>query len=123
VEEIFKELVGWIALAVEAGAALVIAFGAVEALVSLLRTLAGPHERLRALKRIWVRFAVWLLFALEFELAADLLRTTIAPTWDDIGQLASIAGIRTVLNYFLEKDIETYQEEPPAEAAAPRPAG
>jgi len=58
----------------------------------------------------WVRFAVWLLLGLEFELAADIIRTAISPTWTDIGQLGAIATIRTVLNYFLEKDIERYGE-------------
>jgi uncharacterized membrane protein len=39
-------------------------------------------------------------------LAADIIRTAIAPTWADIGQLAAIAALRTFLNYFLDKDIE-----------------
>jgi uncharacterized membrane protein len=52
---------------------------------------------------------VWLLLGLEFELAADIVRSAIAPTWTDIGQLASIAAIRTFLNYFLESDIEKVQ--------------
>jgi len=34
------------------------------------------------------------------------LKTTIAPTWNDIGQLAAIIAIRTALNYFLVKDID-----------------
>jgi uncharacterized membrane protein len=60
-------------------------------------------------KEIWVRFGVWLLLGLEFELAADIVRTAIAPNWNDIGQLAAIAAIRTFLNYFLEKDIDKYE--------------
>jgi uncharacterized membrane protein len=110
-EETFRAVVDAVALAVEAGAALFIAIGALEAVYALALSLARPRAiQPESRKRIWVRFAVWLLLALEFELAADLLRTTIAPTWDDIGQLASIAAIRTVLNYFLEKDIEKYGE-------------
>jgi uncharacterized membrane protein len=118
-EETFREIVGAIALAVEAGAALFIAIGALEALYRLALNLSHPlgaHPGSR--KRIWVRFAVWLLLALEFELAADVLRTTIAPSWDDIGQLASIAVIRTFLNYFLEKDIEKYGDEGAARTPA-----
>jgi uncharacterized membrane protein len=61
---------------------------------------------------VW--FATWLLLALEFELAADVLRTAISPTWDDVGQLAAIAAIRTGLNYFLEKDIDKYGQAQPA---------
>jgi uncharacterized membrane protein len=47
-----------------------------------------------------------LLLALEFMLAADIVRTAIAPTWQQIGQLAAIAAIRTFLSYFLEVDLE-----------------
>jgi uncharacterized membrane protein len=47
---------------------------------------------------------------LEFELAADIVRTVVTPTWVDIGQLAAIGAIRTFLNYFLEKDLEKYGE-------------
>jgi uncharacterized membrane protein len=53
---------------------------------------------------------VWLLLGLEFELAADIVRSVITPTWTDIGQLAAIAIIRTFLNYFLEKDVEKFAE-------------
>ena len=43
--------------------------------------------------------------ALSFLIGASILKTTIAPTWNDIGQLASIIAIRTILNYFLIRDI------------------
>ena len=48
----------------------------------------------------------WLALALELALAADVLRSVVAPTWDEIGKLGAIAALRTVLNYFLEKEIE-----------------
>jgi uncharacterized membrane protein len=56
--------------------------------------------------RIWMHFATWLLLGLEFEFAADVIRTAIAPTWSAIGQLAAIAAIRTFLSFFLDKDID-----------------
>ena len=108
VEELFRRILEYIALGVEAGAALFIAIGAVEAIYHVATRLVHSSSLVRR-KEIWVRFAVWLLLALEFELAADVLRTAIAPTWDDVGQLAAIAAIRTVLNFFLERDIEKYQ--------------
>jgi len=49
---------------------------------------------------------MWLLLALEFTLAADIVRSAIAPSWEEIGQLAAIAVIRTFLSFFLERDIE-----------------
>jgi uncharacterized membrane protein len=39
-------------------------------------------------------------------LGADVIRTAIAPTWTQIGQLGAIAAIRTFLNHFLEEDLE-----------------
>ena len=99
-----------VAVAIEAVAVLVIAFGAAEATIRLLgrfflRTPVVGHR-----KDVWLRFAVWLLLGLEFELAADVVRTVIAPGWEELAQLGSIAVIRTFLNYFLEKDLEKYGE-------------
>lgn len=105
-EELFKEIAGRIALSVEAVAALVIAYGAAEALVGLFKRTRDPALPLAGKKQVWQRFGVWLLLGLEFELAADIVRSAISPSWEQIGQLAAIAVIRTFLNYFLERDIE-----------------
>jgi uncharacterized membrane protein len=72
-------------------------------------------------RQIWLKFATWILLALEFALAADILRTAVAPTWDDIWKLAVIATIRTMLNYFLAKDIGTFEAQV-SEATSPKPA-
>ena len=63
--------------------------------------------------KIWIEYlavaveiAAALVIALEFALAADILRTAIAPSWRDIGQLAAIATLRTALNFFLEREID-----------------
>jgi uncharacterized membrane protein len=114
VEELFKYYASHVALFVEAVAAIVITVGAVEAVIGLLNP-AGrdPAKPFKRKKMIWLRFGVWLLLGLEFELAADIVRTAIAPSWTDIGQLAAIALIRTFLNYFLERDVERSAEEQP----------
>jgi len=108
-EEQFVEIAGYIAVVIEAGAVLVVTFGALQALIgaaaSVLRRSADEMEG----RRIWIRFATWILLALEFALAADLVRTAVAPTWEDITKLAVIATIRTMLNYFLAKDIAEFE--------------
>ncbi|MGE0126617.1 MAG: DUF1622 domain-containing protein [Blastocatellales bacterium] len=107
-EELFKEIAGRIALGVEAVAALIIAYGAAEAVIGLLRPRRDDSHGRR--KRVWQRFGLWLILGLEFMLAADIVRTAISPSWGQIGQLASIAVIRTFLNFFLERDVEKYAE-------------
>lgn len=53
-----------------------------------------------------LRFGVWLALALEFQLGADILATTIAPSTETLVRLGAIAVIRTFLNYFLNQELE-----------------
>jgi uncharacterized membrane protein len=120
-EEGFARFAHTVSLLVEAGAALLIAIGAADALGTTLRRAFGRQRLgLADKKTIWLRFAAWLMLALEFELAADVVRSAISPTWSELGQLAAIATIRTVLNYFLTRDMRELGElRPPSDA---RPA-
>jgi uncharacterized membrane protein len=109
-EVLFKEIAGFVALAIEAAAVLVVSYGALQALTGVLTSaFSRTADEMRG-REIWLRFATWILLALEFALAADLVRTAVAPTWDDISKLAVIATIRTMLNYFLAKDIAEFDQ-------------
>lgn len=94
------------ALALEMAAILVIVMGGLEAAwrvsLPLLRRQLSHGIRREA----WLGLARWLVLALEFMLAADIVRTVIEPDWNELGQLAVTAVIRTFLNYFLERDLE-----------------
>jgi len=104
----FKQIAELVALAIEAGAVLIVTFGALQALTGLAgAVLTRTADEMRG-REIWLKFATWILLALEFALAADLVRTAVAPTWEDIAKLAVIATIRTMLNYFLAKDIAAF---------------
>ena len=59
---------------------------------------------------IRIQFGSALALSLELLLGADILATAIAPTWDDIGKLAAIAVLRTALNYFLERELQSNEE-------------
>jgi uncharacterized membrane protein len=91
----------------------VILVGTVEAFGHAMAAALSPkhliHER-----AIWLRYAHWLVAGLTFQLAADIIETSIAPSWADIGRIAAVAVIRTFLNFFLERDL--------AEVSARRPA-
>lgn len=43
---------------------------------------------------------------LGFLIGASIIKTTLAPSWQDIGKLAAIIAIRTIMNYFLIRDTE-----------------
>jgi uncharacterized membrane protein len=104
--ERFQAVAEMLALSVEAGAALLVAIGALQAFfrvgcLLVLRHRSEPSEK----RAIWLGFAAWLLLGLEFELAADIIRSAISPSWSQLGQLALVAAIRTFLSYFLSRDI------------------
>ena len=94
---------------VEAAGALVIVVGAAVAVVQLLRVL--PRRDPRQFVAVRLTLARFLALGLEFQLAGDVLRTAIAPSFTEIGQLAAIAAIRTALNYFLAREIANERAE------------
>jgi uncharacterized membrane protein len=53
-----------------------------------------------------LKFGSWLALALEFQLGADIVATTVNPTLQTLGELGLLAVIRTFLNYFLHKELE-----------------
>lgn len=117
VEDLIKSLTLYLARFVEMAAALVIGIASIRALggyfLDLLHgtALEVPKEEIRlALGRS-------LALALEFELGADILKTAVAPTWNDIGLLAAIAVLRTALNYFLERELRNAAQRDPGVAA------
>ncbi|WP_448580392.1 DUF1622 domain-containing protein [Thermaurantiacus sp.] len=111
-EELFARGATAAALVMDALVVLLLVFGAIEALAILLFRRTGDGAPVSHLRRqVWLDFAVWIVLALEFALAADIIRTAIAPSWEAIGQLAAIAAIRTVLNWFLMRDIEGQAKE------------
>ena len=93
-----------IALAAEAIAALIVAVGLIGAIVRYARDLIGRAESFPQ-ERVRLGVARVLALALEFLLAADIVRTAVAPSWEEIGKLAAIAAIRTALNFFLQREI------------------
>jgi uncharacterized membrane protein len=54
---------------------------------------------------VWLRYARWLVAGLTFQLAADIIEPSITTKWEAVARIAVIAVIRTVLNYFLERDL------------------
>lgn len=96
----------YLAIAVEITAAAIIALAVAEAALRAAPLFVRRNAPQDAKVDLRLALGRWLAVGLEFALAADILRTAIAPTWNDIGQLAAIAVLRTALNFFLAKEIE-----------------
>ena len=46
-----------------------------------------------------------LLLGLEIFIAADIISSVVSPSWDKVGILAAIVAIRTVLSFFLRREV------------------
>lgn len=98
---------------VEAGAAVVIAISSARALWNYLRAVIADQSLAVPKEEIRLSLGRSLALALELELGADILKTAVAPTWNDIGLLAAIAVLRTALNYFLERELRNAEKRQP----------
>jgi uncharacterized membrane protein len=114
VEEYLVTVVGYMRLAVEAIGAAIIGFGVLATVYRYSLTLFGLRQDTSNGVRLFL--GRYLALGLEFQLAADILGTAVAPTLDDVILLGAIAAIRTVLNYFLSQELERERRE-----AAPEP--
>ncbi len=117
-EETLEDVVNLLVRIVEAGGAVIIFTGAVLAFVRFLRVVLTSRESDRF---VAVRLGLgrYLALGIEFQLAGDILRTAIAPSFDEIGQLAAVAAIRTALNFFLRQEIR--EERAEVERSPPSP--
>ena len=106
---------------IDALALVIVVVGTVDALFAGLRAMLGSpagHER----RDIWLRYARWLVAGLTFQLAADIIETSITTGWEAVGRIAAIALIRTFLNYFLDRDLEEVRRRQREVELPPRPA-
>jgi uncharacterized membrane protein len=118
-EEYLKNATLFLSSLAEAAAAVIVAIAVIEAVFGALYLFLparwrNPEKHHLAEKEdVRLRLGRWLAVALEFLLAADILRTAVAPSWDEIGKLAAIAALRTLLNYFLQQEINRAEARHP----------
>ena len=55
-------------------------------------------------------FGSYLLLALEFLIAADIVGTISHPTLEEVAVLGSIVAIRTVISFFLNREMQIARE-------------
>ena len=121
-EELLIEALGVLVPVVEACGAAVIVIGALWAFVRFV--VVGLRERdAGAFVPVRLTLGRFLALGLEFQLASDVLRTAVAPSFRELGQLAAVAAIRTALNYFLAKEIAEERRQIAEERAGDAAAG
>lgn len=103
-----------VVLLTDAIALIIITIGTVGAFFGSIKLWSSRHASAETVdherRRVWLRYARWLVAGLTFQLASDIIESSIATDWDTVGRLAAIAVVRTFLNYFLERDLNDLRE-------------
>ncbi|MBN3907960.1 MAG: DUF1622 domain-containing protein [Nostoc sp. NMS1] len=106
-ERLLQEFATFLKVFLEGIAILTVAI----ALILTLQKIFRLWRRDRVLQEtIRLELGVVLALALEFLLAADIVGTAISPSWDAVAKLAAITGIRTFLNFFLQREVRELRE-------------
>jgi uncharacterized membrane protein len=116
-EHNLEDVVNVLVQVVEAAGAAIIFVGAVIAFARFL-LVAFRREGIDPFARLRLDLGRFLVLGLEFQLAADILRTAVAPSFTELAQLATVAAIRTALNFFLGLEIKEETELVRADKAA-----
>lgn len=105
-ESWLKLIVGYLAAGAEIAAAIVIGGAVIRGIITYLSQLfSRSKQHFDSTESIRLQLGRVLALGLEFTVASDILRTAVAPTRQDILNLGAIVLLRTLLNYFLDREI------------------
>jgi len=104
----------WVAVVIDLTGALVMVWAFITAVVSVVRssfTAGDARSRIHDLQVTRCGLGIKLVFALELMIVSDLLQTIVSRSLDDLILLGSLVLIRTVIAYFLNKEIQDVEAE------------
>ena len=107
--DIVVQVLEYVSLGIGAGGIFIVLWGVIVGLVEFIRAQVahlGTHRKPLPLEKIRIDLGRYLLLGLEFLIAADIIRTIVKPSLEEVAVLVAIVAIRTVISYFLNKEIE-----------------
>lgn len=108
--QILKTIAEYASYFLEGAAIIVISVGAIQAVYLYARRLFVMKTDLNIFMQSRLKLGLPLSLALGFLVGADIIKTAISPSWQEIGQLGAIVVIRIVLNFFLTRDMKQIEE-------------
>ncbi|MBK9161713.1 MAG: DUF1622 domain-containing protein [Nitrosomonadales bacterium] len=112
--EFLVELVALIVPWTEALGIAIVMWGVVEGVVKLLarfRSLLDKASEPVPISHIRLAIGEKIALGLDFFLAGDIIQTIIIPSWESLAILGGIVIIRTVIAFFLNKDLKEFAEQ------------
>jgi uncharacterized membrane protein len=103
----FHSVINSISFSLNIIGALITIWGIIVSLFEFLKKeILNRAEAVKLNEVIRIRLGSYLVLALEFFIAGDIVKTIVTPSWESLGILGVIVVIRTILSYFLTKDLK-----------------
>jgi uncharacterized membrane protein len=115
IQSTFLKILNMVVTLINLVGVVVVFWGFVVAALTFVRLKCHHHTTFYFLKEantIRAVLGTYILFGLEFMIAADIIHTFIKPTQEDLIVLGSIVAIRTVISYFLGRELAKAQKHP-----------
>lgn len=106
--ELLHRSINIIAIVISLFGSAIIIWGVTDAIIAFLKLkfTSGRDLNLEADIRMRQKLGSHLVLGLEIFIAADIISSVASPSWNKVGILAAIVGIRTVLSFFLTKELQ-----------------
>jgi uncharacterized membrane protein len=103
----FHNIINNISFSLNIVGALITIWGIIVSLFEFLKKeILNRAQAVQMNEAVRIRLGSYLVLALEFFIAGDIVKTIVTPTWQSLGILGAIVIIRTILSYFLTKDLK-----------------
>ncbi|MFH1361991.1 MAG: DUF1622 domain-containing protein [bacterium] len=100
----YYEVVAGVARFISFIGLVVIIWGIILVIRDFLQNITCDDPRLN--RNLRQKLGSYLILALEFFIAADIIRTIARPDWNEIAMLAAIIALRTILSFFLGLELK-----------------
>lgn len=108
-DEFLTLVVSYVVPLIQAVGLVIVVLGLIEGLGGMFlnarRSLSGAGTA-RSFHEIRRTIGEKMVLGLEFFIASDIIQTVVVPTWESLGILAGIVAIRTVIVFFLDREIQ-----------------
>lgn len=92
---------------------IIIVWGVILAFIAFVKLELKTNDRLNTIKKITTiknYLGTYILLGLEILICADIIESILNPSIQDILVLASIVIIRTIISYFLNKELKSSEK-------------
>lgn len=110
IQNLLNTLNAWTVSICQLMALIVILVGIIKALIIYLKNILSLSPKTIAFQQSRLQLGYSFSLGLSFLIGVSILRTTLAPSWNDIAQLTAIIALRTLLNYLLLQAITKASE-------------